>query len=652
MNDVASLYQDALTKHQSGDVKGAECGYRAVLAIASDHPGACHFLGVILLSRRQLTESLEYFERALSFNGSKAVFHNNYGVALKELNRLDNAHAAFEKAVSLSPNYADAHANLGLVALLRDKLDEAKKHLLKALEIQNDHTDAKRHLSDMHFRLGSLHARNRRFAQAQSEFEEAVRLAPDTPAARLALGSCLADQDEFEDAELMYRRAARLPNGRQIWTYKRLGFCPTTFENESQIEEFWTNLNSELDKAVSDPPPMDWKTLPLDGFTPSFNLPHLNKCCREIKEKFAAFFAKAFPQESPVREKKDRPCLGFVVGEGHELGFQRVMNGILNGLDRTKFDVKLFCAERSKAMFREAIPFSDRFDAAVDLIRSHRCDFLYHWKVGGGTFDWFLPFAKCAPVQCTGFGTHGTSGVGVVDWYLSSAIVETAEADRHYTENLYRLPSYATFHVQFPRPQHVKRSEFPIPEKGTLYFCPHRIAKYHPMFDEYVKQILDRDSKGTLLMTVGGPDRLRERLQTRMARHLGETLMNRIVYFASLPSDPYYRLLSLVDVVLDSPVYAGDLTTHDAFSYGIPVVTQRNELLVQRNTTGLYELMEISEMAVDGRDAYVDLAVRLGTDPDYRRSVSQKIVNRSKPLFGNDQLVRDFETFVEQTLIQ
>ena len=650
MSDVAVLYREALAKHQNGDVLGAETDYRSVLQSAPNHAGALHFLGVIFLGRRRLRESLEYFERAIFLNASKAVFHNNYGVALKESSRLDEAHSAFEKAVELDPNYADALSNMGLVALLRDKLDDAQVHLRKALELQRDHLDAKKHLVDVHLRLGNNHIKNRRFSEAQMEFEEAVRLMPDAPMPRMALGSVLADQDEFEDAELSFRKAARLPGGKKIWTYKKLGFCPAVFENETEIEEYWSALNAELDKAVSDPPSMDWKMLPHDGFTPSFNLPHLNRCCRRVKEKFAAFFSQAFPQERPDHETNERPTIGFVVGEGHETGFKRVMDGILNGIGR--FEVKIFCTETGKSLFPAAIELPPRFDAAVETIRSHACDILYHWKVGGGTFDYFLPFARTAPIQCTSYGTHGTSGGAAVDYYLSSALVESPEAGDHYTETLYRLPSYATFHSPIAKPKDVQRSEFPIPEMGTLYFCPHRIPKYHPIFDEYLKQILDRDPNGTVLMLAGGPEPPRKKLQARLHRRLGEALMRRIVFFAGLPSGIYYRLLSLVDVVLDSPVYAGDLTTHDAFSFGIPVVTQRGELLVQRYTSGLYDLMNLPEMASTDREGYVDLAVRLGTDTDYRYSISREITSRGKTLYGDARLVRDFETFVEYILDQ
>jgi predicted O-linked N-acetylglucosamine transferase (SPINDLY family) len=230
---------------------------------------------------------------------------------------------------------------------------------------------------------------------------------------------------------------------------------------------------------------------------------------------------------------------------------------------------------------------------------------------------------------------------------LSSSAIESPEADAHYAEKLYRLPSFPTFHKKFEKPMDVSRSEFPVPANGTLYFCPLRIPKYHPMFDEYLKEILDRDPNGTLLILAGGPEHPREQLQARLHRHFGKVLMERIVFFTSIPNDIYYRLMSICEVVLDSPVYAGDLTTHDAFSFGIPVVTQQGPLLVQRYTSGLYEMMGLNDLIAQDKQKYVDLAIKLGTDKEYRQLIRSEIESKSDCLFNNEQLVRDFETFID-----
>ncbi len=87
---------------------------------------------------------------------------------------------------------------------------------------------------------------------------------------------------------------------------------------------------------------------------------------------------------------------------------------------------------------------AERFEA----VRDSRCDILYHRQIGTSLMNYFLPFARCAPIQCTAWGSHGTTGIEAVDYYLSSDLIELDEADSHYTERLYRFrdtfPTYQT----------------------------------------------------------------------------------------------------------------------------------------------------------------------------------------------------------------
>ena len=80
------------------------------------------------------------------------------------------------------------------------------------------------------------------------------------------------------------------------------------------------------------------------------------------------------------------------------------------------------------------------------------------------------------------------------------------------------------------------------------------------------------------------------------------------------------------------------------------MVTVPGELLVQRYTSGLYRLMGIeSLMAADVED-YASIAVRLGTEPDFRQAVSEQIKQRNKLVFSPEETVRDYGQFFESLL--
>ncbi|MDR0328392.1 MAG: tetratricopeptide repeat protein [Planctomycetaceae bacterium] len=626
MSDVATRYRTALTQHRSGDVAGAEQEYRSILADAPDYADVWHSLGVLLYQRHQLDAALHHIETALSFCRDKATYFNNYGVVLKDTGQLDKAITAFQRAVELDPSYTDPHANLAAAYLLQNDLTRAESELTIVLTRAPDHVAGRNILRDLRFRQGGRFAAHGNFSQA----------------------------------EHAYCEAASLPGGKELWRWQPLGFCPSVFPNEQSIDQYWTGLNQNLDRAIDASIPLDWRTLPEDGFTPSFNLPHLNRCCREVKEKFDKFFSRAFPFQRPTlketQKNRKKIHVGFVVTAGHHRGFLRVHRHLLEHFDNNKFDVFVFCPEPILASCRQSVQCDEihwiglppRFDLAVQTLFDMKCDILYHWKVGGGTLDYFLAMAGAAPIQCTSYGTHGTSGVRAVDYYISSSILEPPESASQYTERHILLDSYATSHQHDPPQKPATREELGLPPNGALYFCPHRLPKYQPSFDPYLRLILEKDTTGHVLLVTGKSKEQAAPLVSRLRQTLGNDLFRRVLLATTFPLDVYRKHLSVVSCVLDSPIYVGDLTTHDAFDQGVPVVTVPGELLVQRYTAGLYRLMGIESLTATDAEDYATIAVRLGTEPDYRRAMSEQIVQNSKLVFSPEDTLRDYERFFER----
>jgi predicted O-linked N-acetylglucosamine transferase (SPINDLY family) len=625
MNDVDSLYRVAQTKHRTGDLVGAEQCYRSILEVAPNHADAWHLLGVIFHQRHQLEAALQHLETALSLRQDKAVYHNNYGVVLKDAGRLRDAIVALRRAIELDPSYTDAHANLATPYLLQHDPTRAENELAIVRARNPDHLAVRHLLRDLRFKQAG-----RLFAQG--------RLAP---------------------ADRAYHEAASLPGGKELWRWHSLGFCPPVFPDEQSIDRYWTGLDQHLERALEANIPLDWRTLPEDGFTPSFNLPHLNKCCREIKEKFDRLFSKAFPFKQPTltetQKNREKIRVGFVATAGHHRGFLRVHQYILEHLDRRKFEVFVICPTPIIAACRKMIKSDDiqwiglpqRFDLAVQTLFDTKCDILDHWKVGGGTLDYFLAMAGAAPIQCTSFGSHGTSGVQAIDYYLSSSIIEPPNSASQYTERLILFDSYATAHQRHPTQKPVTREELGLPPTGGIYFCPHRLPKYHPLFDHYLRLILENDSTGHLLLLVGKNKEQAAPLIARLKQTLGNDLFRRVLLATTFPLDVYKKHLSVVSCILDSPVYVGALTVHDAFNQGVPVVTIPGKFLVQRYTFGLYRLMGIESLIAADAEEYAAIAVRLGTEPDYRQSMSEKIIQKNEFVFAPNKTLHNYEQFFE-----
>jgi len=155
---------------------------------------------------------------------------------------------------------------------------------------------------------------------------------------------------------------------------------------------------------------------------------------------------------------------------------------------------------------------------------------------------------------------------------------------------------------------------------------------------------------GHLVLLTGNRRHPVDMLQARFHRTLGDSLLKRIRFFSSMHVQQYYRLMSLATMILDSSVYAGGMTSFDAFAYDIPEVTQSGPLHVQNYATGIYRRMEMPDLPTTNREQYVDLAVKLGTDAEYRHEVSRRINRQKHLIFERDDDLPNWERFFEEAV--
>ena len=87
-------------------------------------------------------QALESFDRALTRLPDAPEIHNNRGLALQDMGRLDAALAAFEHAIGLQPEAAAAHHNRGDALAELGRLDGALAAFAEALRLAPDFADA------------------------------------------------------------------------------------------------------------------------------------------------------------------------------------------------------------------------------------------------------------------------------------------------------------------------------------------------------------------------------------------------------------------------------------------------------------------------------------------------------------------------------
>ena len=99
--------------------------------------------------------------------------------------------------------------------------------------------------------------------------------------------------------------------------------------------------------------------------------------------------------------------------------------------------------------------------------------------------------------------------------------------------------------------------------------------------------------------------------------------------------------------MLDTLHFCGFNTTLEAFAAGTPVVTLPGEFMRGRHTAAFYRKMQIGDCVAASPQEYIDIAVRLGTDPEYRAEISNKIAAERDRLWRDPAVLQDLAaTFI------
>jgi predicted O-linked N-acetylglucosamine transferase (SPINDLY family) len=108
----------------------------------------------------------------------------------------------------------------------------------------------------------------------------------------------------------------------------------------------------------------------------------------------------------------------------------------------------------------------------------------------------------------------------------------------------------------------------------------------------------------------------------------------------------FLGIVAAADVLLDTWPFGGGNTSYQGFAAGVPIATLPGKYLRGRGTLALYRHMGFVDCVADTPERYVDVAVRLGTDPEFHRRMSALIRERSHVLFDDERVGRDLARFL------
>ena len=258
---------------------------------------------------------------------------------------------------------------------------------------------------------------------------------------------------------------------------------------------------------------------------------------------------------------------------------------------------------------------------------------------------------KPAPVQLTGIGFMGTSGLAAVDYFLGDSYCDPPGLnEQDFSEKLLRLPrSHFCYYTPSARTLKADREYRPKREGEEILlasFC--NVRKITPRMIGVWAKILKRLPQARLLL------RSSWQCSNYLFRRLREAFQRQGVEPGRLltegPTTDYLMRYLDVDLLLDTYPYVGGGTTCDALYMGVPVISLYGRRHGTRFGYSLLMNAGLGELAAATEDEYVEKAVALAKEPGLLAELHRQIPGmfRRSPVMDAAGYMGDIQKIYEE----
>lgn len=649
-------------------------------------------LGNLLVASEQLSEAESIYRQALSVAPKMFAIHANLGNILMELENFSEAKEYYQRSLKLQPNEPDiihklkmalrlqenpkeAHWLLGQTALKKNKYDRAIAHFQKYLENYPDDIDC-------FFFVAFCYDRINKFDKVVDTLKRGMEYHPDKSLFYIRLSLTLQKMGYTKEAQKYVDRAAELFPDNLAVQLQRQQILPIIYNSKDEIDWYRDRFVKNLDRLLETTPLDDeeGKKNGLMGIsnTTNFYLNYQGKDDLELHKKYGQLVARVMAANYPDLVKPlSIPPLGD--GEKIRVGYvcscfrlhsvSKLFLGWLENHDKEKFEINCYYADfrvdqitakyklASKSFYHNPISWNqiDReLKFFCEKIFADKLHVLVFLDIGMLALIHAIAGLRLAPIQCQTWAHPITSGIPTIDYFLSSDLMEPENAQSHYAETLIRLPNLGVCYTKPSLPKNRKqRSDFQLPEEAIIYLCCQSIFKYLPQYDYIFAAIAKEVPTAKFAFLSRSEAGVMEQFKGRLQKAFAQFDLDSEQHCIMLPKlnfSDYLNLNLVSDIFLDSFAWSGGVTTMEATACNLPVVTCPGEFMRGRHAYGILRMLGVRETIAADEKEYIEIAVRLGKNPDLRKSIVEKIKNNHSRLYGDLTCVRAVEEFYQRVV--
>lgn len=392
----------------------------------------------------------------------------------------------------------------------------------------------------------------------------------------------------------------------------------------------------------------------------TFYLAYHNRNNKDLLSRLSDFYRQATPSLNYVAKH----CKNYrFSGKKIKIGFisaflipnhpiLKFAKNIIDSFEKDSlYDVKIYTlSKKTSEVFHKNVHFlGGSLQEMRKTIAKDELDILLYTDIGMNPVIYLLAHARLAHIQGL-FGGHPvTSGISTIDCFFSNKNLETQNAQEYYTEELLLFENLAG-HYDKPNIPEIFSTKEELGLDGTKhnYIIPSKLQKIHPECDWLLSDILKKDEKAVFIFFKDASENMWDgAVKERLIKLLHE---EHIQFMPWAKSEVFLSYMHHADAVLEPVNFGFGTTAIEAFSVGTPIVTYPKELIYSRATYWYYKQMGIDDFYAKNAMEYVDIAIKLAIDANYKESIRSKILKQNSVLYKNNGAYDELDNFFKNKL--
>ena len=685
------LWRTAVAAHQASDPDSALAGYGAVLAEQPDFAPALYLRGLLQRDRGRVAEARSSLSAAMIAAPAYADARIAMANLERELGDLDSARAACLAGLALA---VDQHSRvtlqraLGLVELARhdgvaarDAFEEVLKFLPTDAEAHYNHGVA---LQMMHLREDALRA-----------YQRALAFNPEIVAADFNIGVILQEQGRTDAAITAFEQViARDP--RHVPAHKALGdtlLAARRIEDWLRVfERFEASCPQALSLAVQALEVYQYRgdfagldryldRLRQDDFKPE-NETDLADCLEQLLflllyfdiepeaqlglyRAYDAVAQRVYGKPLPPQQirRAGRLRVGYLSGDLRNQVMGKMMWSAIQHHDRERFELYFYSLTPENDEWTDRYrKFGHRFEMIGDLTEREAAR-----RIAASDLDLLVDLSthtkgakpgilalKPARVQITHVASAGVVGLSAIDFKLTDAYADTPENQAFQIETLLPMRGcvYPYRHIAPSAGHPFHRERLNIQRDAMVIGAFVNPLKLSRRCLSLWREVMERAPLALLAISPLSPEA--RGVYVRLLSAANIPLQRVIVLPQGRNDEENQARYNVIDFTLDPLPYGGVNGTLEALDMGVPVVTLCGKKHGERTSYSILENLGVRETIAASGSEYVDIAVRLATEPAFMSRVRAGIGAglRHSTLIDMPQHARALEAAYEEALVR